>query len=192
MELYSVENGIQHLKVIIDGDGATHYPDKISEAELNTIGYYKVHKVPMERNGRYYNYAPVEELINNVYTISYTQTDKPLQEVIDYKLSILADKATEIEEQGITVAGLEIATDVKSQSKLTTAITFFGRKPDEVRKFKTKNGFADADKATVELIQDALDVHLVAVTANEELHYNAIKLLASVAEVEEYDIAIGW
>jgi hypothetical protein len=191
MELYSVAKGIQYLDVIKTDEGS-FYIDKISEAELNSFGYYKVDKVRIEKKVNYYTYSKSAELIDNVYTISYIPTTKALQDAIDYKLSLLADKATEVEEQGITVSGLEIATDVKSQSKLTTAITFFGRKPNEVRKFKTKNGFASADKATVEAIQDALDIHLVAVTANEELHYNAINLLESVAEIEAYDIATGW
>jgi len=191
MELYSVENGIEHLKVI-KHSGGTSYPEKLSEVDRNALGYFNVARGLNEINTRYYTVDTTEELIDNTYTISYIATDKPLQVVKDYKLSILANKATEVEEQGITVSGLEIATDVKSQAKLTTAITFFGRKPSEVRKFKTKDGFANADKATVEAIQDALDVHLVAVTTNEEAHYDAIKLLETVTEVEAYDITTGW
>jgi len=192
MELYNSNNDkVQHLKVI-KTDSGSFYPDKISEDDLNALDHYKVQRIKPETNPIYNEHSLVKELIDNIYTIYYTSSDKPLQEIIDYKLRILAEKATEVEEQGITVSGLEIATDVKSQSKLTTAITFFGRKPSEVRKFKTKNGFANADKATVEAIQDALDVHLTTVTTNEETHYNAINLLENVAEVESYDITTGW
>lgn len=184
------------IENIADGGVIKHstgsfYIDKIDETKLNELGRYNV-SIEDKPNSAYYNYSESKELVGNIYTITYIPSDKLLQDTVDYKLSILAYKATEVEEQGITVAGLDIATDVKSQSKLTTAITFFGRKPGETRKFKAKNGFASADKATVEAIQDALDVHLTAVTTNEEIHYNAINLLGSVAEVEAYDITTGW
>lgn len=80
MELYSEANGLQNLKVIKHSGGSS-YPDKISEADLNTIGYYKVFRDDADLKHRYYDYTPSEELIDNVYTISYTQSDKPVDKV---------------------------------------------------------------------------------------------------------------
>jgi len=191
MRLYNENTDrIEEVKSIVF-DGSNMYADKMSETDRNSAGYYNL-AYGDKPNAIYYTFTESSELVGNIYTTTYTPIEKPLQYAKDYKLGILANKAVEVEEQGITVSGLEIATDVKSQAKLTTAITFFGRKPDEVRIFKTKNGFAEANKATVEAIQDALDVHLVSVTANEKVHFDSINLLETVGEIESYDISIGW
>lgn len=87
MELYSIENGIQHLKVI-KHSGGSNYPDKLTEIERNALGYYNVFREPNEINNSYYDVSHTEKLIDDVYTISYTQTDK---DVGDIRASMLRD-----------------------------------------------------------------------------------------------------
>ena len=126
----------------------------------------------------------------------YNASLPTVADAIAAKLEQLDNKATEVEEQGITVGGNNIATDLRAQLKLTSGVTFFSRNPTLSKRVKLKsNGFINTDKATVEAMQDALSAHLDSVAANHEIHYNAINAINALLTKEEviaYDINTGW
>jgi len=93
------------------------------------------------------------------------------------KLTALEDLALEKEEAGIEVAGVEISTTRKDQSRMTTALNLMGRKPQATKRFKAKNGWFTVDKQTLEDMQDALEAHRDLISATHEAHEIAINLL---------------
>lgn len=78
MRLY---NGTEIINTqTIQNNGALVYVDKLSDAELLNIGYYRVAYLS-KPDARYYSYTEVAELIDGIYTISYTPIEKPLDSV---------------------------------------------------------------------------------------------------------------
>jgi len=108
------------------------------------------------------------------------------------KLEQLSNLALEKEQAGITVASLDISTKREDQFRITQALNLMGRKSGATQRFKAKNGWATANKATLEAIEDALEAHIDAVSTQHEAHENAINALTTVQEVQDYDFQIGW
>ena len=80
MKLYNINiNKIENIKYF--SNNGIQYVDKLSSEELNSFGYYKLEYLP-KPNRRYYTVIEVKEIINNIYTISYTAIEKPLNIVI--------------------------------------------------------------------------------------------------------------
>jgi len=155
-----------------------------SEAELNTINIFKFVEDSIP-NRRYYTYDNVVD--EDTVVIERIPIDKDVEAVQKLMNIDLAIRATEKEESGIIVGGLEIATDAKSQARLTAGVTFFGRNPQETRRFKHKNGFADATEASMNAIQDELALHIETVTNAEEVIYNEFMAFTTIAECVAYE-----
>ena len=116
-----------------------------------------------------------------------------VQRTKDAKLLALSSLAKEKEEADLDMgAGLVVTMSLEDRTRLINSLSLFGRKPTETRRFKGVNGFTDIDKAGVEAIQDAFDARLTAITAQHEVHYNAINSLTTVQEIVDYDITTGW
>ncbi len=135
-----------------------------------------------------YEVDEATKTINKVYVVS----GKPLDDVKAKKLEELAAKAFEVEIQGVTVGSDEIGTDRESVGRVTGALSLMGRNPTATTDFKTKGGWAVANKAALEAIQDAIWSHVKGVAANEKSHYDAINALTTAQEVVDYDISAGW
>ncbi len=79
MKLYNKNTDkIGNIKVI--QDNGTFYVNRLSDKQLNELGYFKV-IYESKPSRRYYNFTENKELVGNVFTISYTATDKPLKSV---------------------------------------------------------------------------------------------------------------
>jgi len=137
--------------------------------------------------------------------VPFTAEEEAAQDIIDAahdagaldrakaaKFEELSTKAMAIEAHGVTVGADEIATDRESQARVASALSLMGRNPTATTPFKTKNGWATASKMVLELIQDAMWVHINAANANHKAHYEAITALSDEQSVLDYDIGAGW
>ena len=116
-----------------------------------------------------------------------------LSKALTQKLDELSTLAKEKEEADLDMGGgLIVSMAQEDRVKLVNAISLFGRKPSETRRFQSKTGFSDITKAGVEAIQDAFDTRLISITAQHEVHFNALNAFTTAAQVEAYDITTGW
>ena len=136
---------------------------------------------------------------NKTVTVTHEVVALSVQEMADNlanavapKIAALAAKSLEVEIQGVTVAGDDIATDRESVSRVSSALSLMGLNPTETTPFKTKGGWAVATKGSLESIQNAIWAHLKATATNEQAHSDAIDLLATASAVAAYDISKGW
>jgi len=177
---------MERLPKTLEVDGINRLTSKMTEVELIEQGHHPI-SYGSRPNRRYYTAVENKALVNDIYEVTYIAEDLLVADVQAKMIKDLAIRATEKEESGITVIGMEIATDAKSQAKLTAGVTFFGRNPNQTRRFKHKNGFADATETSMIEIQDALATHIEKVTQNEESIYIAIKALGSIEECILYE-----
>jgi len=109
---------------------------------------------------------------------------------------LLADVATKrwtVETGGILVAGNPIATDRESQAQLTSAYASLQNGLIANTPWKAADGsFTLVTLAELEPVAQAVAAHVRACFAAEEIHCQAIASLQTQAELDAYDIAIGW
>lgn len=90
MKLYN--NNIDRVEVyrtILTQDG-TLYPNKLTEEQLNSYGYYFI-ELSSPPNRRYYTYTETKKLVGNKYKNVFTTTDRPLTEVQEVMLKDLSE-----------------------------------------------------------------------------------------------------
>lgn len=103
------------------------------------------------------------------------------------------NKREQVETGGTIVGGMPVKTDTVSQSKLTGALNFVGRKPTRIIKWKTAaDTFVSINKATIEALSDAIGEFVAACYDAEADHYAAIDALTTPAQVAAYDVNTGW
>lgn len=79
MKLFNANKGkIEDIKVVTTN--GILYVDKVTEVELNALGYYKI-VYESKPNPYYYAATPITGLVGTVYTIGYTSVPKDLDEV---------------------------------------------------------------------------------------------------------------
>lgn len=123
---------------------------------------------------------------------TYAVTEKPAADVLAARLAELDDLTDAKKEAGVIVNGMEIGTDTDAITELTGALSLMGRNPNETTPFKAKNGWAVADKATLEAVQDAIWNHIKAVNVNSKAHYDALSALTTGQDIVDHDITTGW
>jgi len=87
---------------------------------------------------------------------------------------------------GTTVAGMSIATDDTSQSRITGAALAVTIDPEATVQWKTGAGFVTLDAAQVIAVAQAVRAHVQACFDREAA------LLAALEADEAYDIDAGW
>lgn len=138
--------------------------------------------------------------ISNDQIIAADENDYPIatappRQVVskDSLLTDLADHRWQIETGGIVVAGTPIKTDRESQAQLSSAYTSLKGALISDTPWKTADGtFVRVTLAQIEPIAKAVAAHVRACFAAEEVHCQAIAALQTQAELDAYDIAIGW
>lgn len=108
------------------------------------------------------------------------------------KIEALALKRWMVEAGGITVNGAVIATDDRSQSKVTGALMKVTRNPATLIDWKGENGWIKIAKAEVEAIADLVGDHVQACFSRECALAEAIAAAEDVAALEAIDINSGW
>jgi len=116
------------------------------------------------------------------------------QWVLDIDL-LKADKKAEIanarwqtETGGITLNGVDIATDRESQALLTGAVLKAQDDPNYVVNWKARNGWFQLDAATLIAIADAVRAHVQACFDKEKQLQEQIDVAETAAELE----AVVW
>lgn len=104
----------------------------------------------------------------------------------------VAQRRYEKETGGVSVAGVVVRTDRESQAMLTGAKSFSDVNPDALIDWKTADGWAKIDRATLTSIAQAVGAHVQACFSNERVHHEAIDALSTSADMEAYDISTGW
>ncbi len=110
----------------------------------------------------------------------------------EMKLAEIADKRWRAETSGITVAGVEIATDRESQALLMGAVLAAQNNPQYKANWKAnwkaKNGWAVLDAATILAVADAVRSHVQACFDREKDLQAQIEAATTVEELE----AVKW
>lgn len=120
------------------------------------------------------------------------QTPPTLDDVKAIKLTKLAEKRYEVEIGGISVGGINVKTDRESQATLTGAWVAGQINPTALIDWKGADGWAQIDKAAVELLAGEVGTHVQRCFSREKAHCDAIDALATIEAVETYDITTGW
>jgi hypothetical protein len=104
------------------------------------------------------------------------------------KKAEMADKRWQAETGGITINGVEIATDRESQALLMGAVLVAQNNPEYVVNWKAKNGWAVLDAATILAVADAVRNHVQACFDREKDLQDQIDAATTAAELE----AVVW
>jgi len=109
------------------------------------------------------------------------------------KLAALAARRYAVETGGITVGGINVATDRESQAMLTGAWVRMQKAPDLWVDWKGDDGWSRIDKATVDVLAAAVGDHVQACFTAERVHAEAVIALPDdVAIIDGYDFSQGW
>lgn len=126
--------------------------------------------------------------------VEYTVADRPLEEIKAEKLAALADFRWQKETGGFLFNGVTIATDDRSQLKITGArVAAEAAEPGWTVHWKVAPGqFVTLTKADIIAISDAVRAHVQACFDSEAAHAAAINALETAEAVYEYDFTGGW
>ncbi|MFZ3402922.1 DUF4376 domain-containing protein [Aeromonas salmonicida] len=128
---------------------------------------------------------------DNGYPI-FIDTPKPLRTTASL-LAEVAAKRWLVETGGIVVAGSPIQTDRESQAQLSNSVSSLKSGLISDTPWKTAdNSFVLVTLTELEPIAQAVATHVRASFAAEEAHYTAIAALQTQAELDAYDIGVGW
>jgi hypothetical protein len=109
------------------------------------------------------------------------------------KLAALAELRWKKETGGALVAGLPVATDDRSQLKITGARLAADADPDYTVNWKVGAGaFVALTAAQIIAISDAVRAHVQACFDREDALATEINAAATIADVEAVDITTGW
>lgn len=108
------------------------------------------------------------------------------------KLAELANLRWRRETGGLTLNGVTVATDEKSQSKLHAARTRAKENANYTVNWKTVGGFATLDATQIIAIADAVGDHVRECFDNEATHAILIGTYDDVQGVIEHDLSTGW
>lgn len=173
---------------------------KSQERYFDEQGYPQIRNYILDSSGnKFSDYLAEPDSSGNLQP-DYTAI---LIDTKDKKLADIEAKALEIEEQGVTIAslgGLEVDSSRVAQSRASNALSVMGRNPTASTPFKAKNGFAVADKTTLEIVQNAMWDHVDAVNINHKARYDAIHAIVDGTGTDEekktaisnYDFNVGW
>ena len=112
MKLYNINTDRIENDKTFTHDGINYIVNKLTTEELITFGRYKI-KYLSKPNRRYYTSEETKELIDDVYTISYTQIEKALDDIKKLMHEDLFEASEKIE------AETEIDTDLGYKVKGT-------------------------------------------------------------------------
>ena len=162
----------------------------------NEVGQATVYDSETQKLG---NEILTIDVINRVVNITHEVVELIAQEIQDNlntakasKITSLESKALKVQLEDLTAGGVTFTTDAESISEITSSLSIMGRNPTETIDFKGKSGWAVANKAALEAMQDAVWAKRKSTNANEKLHDDAINALTTVQAVNDYDIATGW
>jgi hypothetical protein len=128
----------------------------------------------------------------------YTLVDKTAAdyaaELVANKASLkvqIADRRWEVETGGIIRNGVAVATDLKSQSKLSGALQLVQAKPSTVIRWSGTDAWVGMNAATVAYLATEVGLHIQAAFVNQEILENAVDNAANDAELALINVEEG-
>lgn len=167
-------------------------------------------KYTVVKNGKYIG-VTYDELNNRILTHHTSQgeqvipvetppepvsweDDIPIYGNVDFatlkeaKYAEIADSRWRAETGGITLNGVDVATDRESQALLTAAVLKAQDDPNYMVNWKARNGWFQLDAATLIAIADAVRAHVQSCFDKEKLLYEQVDAATTEAELE----AVKW
>jgi hypothetical protein len=130
---------------------------------------------------------------DKVVTRSWSLVDRDLA---DRKAAMRVEataKRWSVEVGGITVAGVSIATDAGTQSKLSSALQLVQDDDQIIIDWKSTDGsWVQLDAATVTAIARAVGLHVQACFTRERAIHTAINDAADHDDLDDINISTGW
>lgn len=108
------------------------------------------------------------------------------------KLAALADKRWQIENGGMSVAGMQVYTDDRSKLLINGAYRKAEKEPDLFVRFKAASGWITIDASAAIVLGDALFAHIQACFDREGVLAGLIQAAADQAALDAIDIDNGW
>ena len=108
------------------------------------------------------------------------------------RLAELAAHRWQVETGGIVRNGAVIATDDRSQAKISGALQLVQDDPQVVIDWKAENGWVQMNAAAVTYTAREIGLHVQAAFSREKVLATEINACATVQEVAAVDITTGW
>jgi hypothetical protein len=138
-----------------------------------------------------YNIYRIDLISKSIVNI--TVPSPTLSQIIDNKLTQLANYRFNIETGGITlVDGTKILTDRESQAQATSAYTSLLNGLLTNVNWKASNGWVNVTLESFASVAQIIANHVQDCFNNEKVHSDAINTLTDSQSVIDYDITIGW
>ncbi len=163
---------------------------QLGRVDIGNIRYdYKLQKWRDSLLNVINNATDINELINlNVHISQADKIELSLDDERQIKIQEIAYERWKEETGGITLNGVDIATDRGSQALLAGAVLKAQDDPGYVVNWKAKNGWFQIDAATLTAIADAVRAHVQACFDKERELQEKIMAATSIEELE----AIKW
>ncbi len=111
MKMYNKNNGkIVELPKTLVVDGVVRYTNKMTEAQLNEVGYYKIAR-KSKPNKRYYTFVEFGELVDNKYVIDYVVTERDVEQVKVEMLKCVSTSFKQVASRPEVVTSLGFSVD---------------------------------------------------------------------------------
>jgi hypothetical protein len=174
------DNGVLHVGSLPSSVEGMNYPAgalrRMSPQERAELGFEELAQPPVV-DGRFFLDA---------------NTPRPIDQVRKDLASQVAAVRYQKEQAGVTINGVHIATDDRSQVKLIGVRIRASANPSYTVNWKTSEGFVLLNAATIITISDTVADHVQACFDAEAQHAADIAELADVEAAMAYDINAGW
>ena len=119
-----------------------------------------------------------------------------IEELRDQLLQAATDKRWEVMTGGITLpGGIEVGTTIDDQNRITSVVAnaaLAGLTDEDEVDFKATSGWVRISIGQVKAIAGAIGQFVQACYTAERAHHDAIALLTTRQEMNDYDVDAGW
>lgn len=147
--------------------------------------------VPTDTAGPGWTYDPVSAEFSPP-----TEPELPLEDLRAQVQQAATDKRWEVMTGGITLpGGIEVGTTIDDQNRITSVVAnaaLAGLTDSDEVDFKATNGWVRITIGQVKTIAGAIGQFVQACYTAERAHHDAIALLETREQLNEYDVNTGW
>lgn len=163
------------------------FPTQITDEMLSDFNVFPVvNAVPTFDEYQNVRRSKNPTLVDGVWTIGYIIEDFSVDEIKKHKEKQLASLRYEKEVGGLVVSGMSIATDRISQAMISGAYIAVQLNPNRLIDWKTKDGWIQLDKPTVETIATLVSDHVQNCFTKEK------EILTLLEDDVNIDITLEW
>lgn len=164
-------------------DGANMYVEKLTEAQLNSIGLYFI-EYGEYPNRRYYTAIPTRGLVGNKFVIGYTPTERPLDEIKGLMIKDLFEHGEKKENEAKVTTSLGITVEANPRAQKAFEL---GAKRG-VTRVRDENFMPhDVTVPQVNQILSEIEDKLYEIFTTKETKFDEIIALPTVAACANYE-----